>query len=107
MLVRKGDQVAVVTGNYRGTQGRVLRVIPGRNRLVVEGVNLRKRHQRPTQKSPEGGIVTAELPIDASNVMLVCPHCKGPARVRKRHDADGTLERICVRCETPIPVAES
>ncbi len=84
----------------------MLRVIPKRNRVVIEGVNMRTRHQRPSQANPEGGIVTFEAPIDASNVMLLCPHCKGPARVRRRHDADGTLERLCVRCRTPIPVAE-
>lgn len=103
MQVRRGDQVAVVAGNFKGSEGRVLRVEPRRNRLVVEGVNMRKRHQRPTQANPEGGIVTSEAPIHVSNVMLICPRCKAPARIRRRHDPDGTVERLCVRCETPIP----
>lgn len=106
MHVRKGDRVAVIAGNYKGSEGRVLRVIPNGNRLVVEGINMRKRHQRPSQRNPEGGIVTSEAPIAASNVMLICPHCKVPSRVRKRHDADGTLERICARCGTAIPLPE-
>jgi large subunit ribosomal protein L24 len=106
MHVRTGDQVAVIAGNYKGSEGRVLRVIPKRNRVVIEGVNMRTRHQRPSQANPEGGIITFEAPLHASNVMLICPHCKGPARVRRRHDADGTLERLCVRCDTPIPTAE-
>jgi large subunit ribosomal protein L24 len=107
MQVRTGDQVAVIAGNYKGSEGRVIRVEPGRDRVVVEGVNMRTRHQRPSQANPEGGIVTFEAPIHASNVMLVCPHCKAPSRVHRRHDADGTLERLCVRCETPIPVPEA
>jgi large subunit ribosomal protein L24 len=107
MHVRKGDQVAVIAGNNKGSQGRVLRVILKTQRVVVEGVNMRKRHQRPSQQNPEGGIVTFEAPFAASNVMLVCPHCKGPSRVKKRHDPDGTLERLCVRCQTPIPVPEA
>jgi large subunit ribosomal protein L24 len=106
MHVRRGDQVAVVTGNYKGSEGRILRVIPKKNRVVIEGINMRTRHQRPSQANPEGGIVTFEAAIDASNVMLVCPHCKTPSRVRKRHAQDGTLERLCVRCETPIPVPD-
>ena len=106
MQVRTGDQVAVIAGNYKGSEGRVIRVELGRNRVVVEGINMRTRHQRPSQANPEGGIVTFEAPLHASNVMLVCPHCKAPSRVHRRHDADGTLERLCVRCQTPIPVPE-
>ena len=106
MHVRTGDQVAVVAGNYEGSRGRVLRVIPRRHRVVVEGINMRTRHQRPSQANPEGGLVTFEAPIHASNVMLVCPHCDAPARTRVRHDPDGTLERLCVRCENPIPSPE-
>ncbi len=106
MHVRTGDQVAIVAGNYKGSEGRVLRVIPRKDRVVVEGINMRTRHQRPSQANPEGGIVTFEAPIHASNIMLVCPHCKAPSRVRKRHDPDGTLERMCVRCDTPIPVPD-
>ena len=107
MHVRKGDQVKVIAGNYRGTQGRVLRVLPRRNRVVIEGVNMRKKHERPSQANPEGGIVTMEMPIHASNVMLVCPHCEEPSRVRRRHGPDGTLERLCARCDTPIPTPET
>ena len=106
MHVRTGDQVSIVAGNYKGSEGRVLRVIPKKKSVVVEGINMRTRHQRPSQANPEGGIVTFEAPIHASNVMLVCPHCKAPSRVRKQPDADGTLERLCVRCDTPIPVAD-
>ena len=106
MHVRRGDQVAVIAGNYRGSEGRVLHVHPKRNRVVVEGVNMRKRHQRPSPQNPEGGIVTFEAPIHASNVMLICPHCERPSRTRTRRDPDGTVERLCVRCENPVPTTE-
>ena len=106
MHVRRGDQVAVIAGNYKGSEGRVLRVEPRRNRVVVEGINMRTRHQRPSQSNPEGGIVTFEAPIAVSNVMLICPRCGSPSRVRRRHDPDGTVERLCTRCNTPIPTAE-
>lgn len=107
MRIRKGDRVAVIAGNFQGTEGRVLRVIPKRNRLVVEGVNRRTKHERPSQKNPEGGIVTFEAPIHVSNVMLICPHCQEPARVRSRRDPDGTVERLCVTCGNPVPTTEA
>lgn len=106
MKIRRGDRVAVISGNYRGTEGRVTRVIPKKDRLVVEGVNRRTRHERPSQRNPEGGIVTFEAPIHASNVMLLCPHCEEPTRTRTRRDPDGTIERMCIRCDNPIPTPE-
>lgn len=105
MHVRKGDRVMVIAGNYKGATGQVLRTLPSRNAVVVDGVNMRKRHQRPSPQNPEGGIVTFEAPIQVSNVMVVCPHCEEPARYGTRRDADGTVERICKRCENPIPTA--
>ncbi len=101
--VRTGDLVQVLSGNYKGAQGTVLRVIPAKNRVVVEGVNMRKRHQAPSQQNPEGGIVTFEAPMHVSNVMLIDPTTSEPTRVRARLDADGTKERISVRSGNPIP----
>ena len=102
MHVRRGDRVRVMRGNHAGAEGTVLRVLTKENRVVVEGVNLRKRHQRPSQANPEGGIVTFEAPIHASNVMLVDP--KGNAtRVRSRLDKDGTKERVSVKSGDAIP----
>lgn len=103
MHVRRGDRVKVIAGNYAGAEGTVLRVLPKENRVVVEGVNLRKRHQRPTPQNPEGGIITFEAPIHASNVMLIDPTTGEPARVRMRVEADGTKERISVKSGNPIP----
>jgi large subunit ribosomal protein L24 len=103
MHVRRGDRVKVIRGNYAGVEGTVLRVLPKQNRVVVEGVNLRKRHQRPTPQNPEGGIITFEAPIAASNVMLIDPTTGEPTRIRKRVAADGTKERISVKSGNPIP----
>ena len=103
--VRSGDRVEVISGNYKGARGQVIRALPAKRQVVVEGVNVRKRHQRPSPQNPEGGIVSFEAPIRASNVMLVCPHCDAPSRVGRQRDADGTVERLCKRCGTPIPTA--
>ena len=107
--VRTGDTVRVIAGNYEGVTGTIVRTLPSKGRVVVQDVNMKKHHRRPTATSQgevrEGGIFTYEAPIDASNVMLVCPHCDEPTRVTRRHDADGTIERICRRCDNPIPTA--
>jgi len=105
MHVRRGDQVQVISGNYKGASGVVLRVIPRKSQVVVEGVNVRKRHQAPSQKNPEGGIISFEAPIHVSNVMLIDPSNDEPTRFRTRVDADGTKERISVRSGNPIPRA--
>ncbi|MGH7482982.1 MAG: 50S ribosomal protein L24 [Longimicrobiales bacterium] len=101
--VRRGDQVKVIRGNFAGQEGAVLRVLPGETRVVVEGVNLRKRHQRPSQENPEGGIITFEAPIHASNVMLIDPATGEPTRTRARIESDGTKERVSTRSGNPIP----
>ena len=103
--VRRGDRVEVISGNYKGARGQVIRSLPRKRQVVIEGVNVRKRHQSPSPQNPEGGIVSFEAPINASNVMLVCPHCDAPSRVGQQRDADGTVERLCKRCGTPVPTA--
>ena len=99
----KGDRVRVIRGNFRDVEGPVLRVIPAKDRLVVEGVNMRKRHERPTEANPEGGIMTFEAPIHVSNVMLVDPAGGQATRIRVRTEADGGKERIAVKTGNPIP----
>ncbi len=101
--VVKGDRVKVIRGNFREMEGTVLRIDPSEGKVVVEGVNMRKRHQRPTQDNPEGGIVTFEAPIDISNVMLIDPNSGEASRVRIQIDKDGTKERIAVKTGNPIP----
>lgn len=99
----KGDRVKVIRGNFREMEGTVLRVDRQQARVVVEGVNMRKKHQRPTQDNPEGGIITMEMPIDVSNVMLIDPASDEPTRVRIRVEKDGAKERIAVKTGNPIP----
>lgn len=103
MHVRRGDRVKVIRGNFAGVEGTILRVLPGRNRVVVEGVNMRKHHTRPSESNPEGGIMEYEEPIHASNVMLIDPSTGDPTRVRKQIDDDGTKERVSVKSGNPIP----
>ena len=99
----KGDRVKVIRGNFRELEGTVLRILPDEDRVVVEGVNMRKRHERPSMSNPEGGIVTFEAPIHISNVMLVDPTSGEASRVRIREEEDGTKERIAVKTGNPIP----
>ena len=101
--VMKGDRVKVIRGNFRDAEGTVLRVLTGKDQVVVEGVNIRKRHERPTQDNPEGGIITFEAPIHISNVMLVDPAGGEASRIRLRVEADGTKERIATKTGNPIP----
>ena len=99
----KGDRVKVIRGNFRDMEGTVLRVLRDARRVVVEGVNMRKRHERPSEANPEGGIMTFEAPIHISNVMLVDPASDKASRIRIRIEADGTKERIAVKTGNPIP----
>ena len=101
--VRRGDRVKVIRGNFAGAEGTVLRVLPARNRVVVEGVNMRKHHARPTEANPEGGIMEYEEPIHASNVMLIDPTSGEPTRIRQRIEEDGLKERISAKSGNPIP----
>ena len=92
--VRKGDTVVVVAGKDRGKRGRVLRVIPEKNRVVIERVNMIKKHQRPTQKLRQGGIIEREGAIHLSNVMLVDPTSNKPTRIGMRELGDGKKVRV-------------
>jgi large subunit ribosomal protein L24 len=101
--VRRNDNVVVIGGRDRGKRGRVLRVIPGRDRVIVEGINMIKRHTRPNpQRNIKGGIVEREGSIHASNVQVVCPECGRPTRVGRRALGDGRKVRICRKCEGVI-----
>ena len=98
--IKKNDNVIVTTGRDRGKRGRVLRVIPDKNRLIVEGVNVIKRHTKPNPgKNVKGGIVEREASMHASNVQLVCPECGAQTRVGHRILGDGRKVRICRKCD--------
>ncbi|MGE5232321.1 MAG: 50S ribosomal protein L24 [Deltaproteobacteria bacterium] len=98
----KGDTVQVISGDDKGKRGKVLRVLPKTGRIVIDGVNLVKRHRRATATS-EAGIVTFAAPIHHSKAMLIDPKSGEPTRIRRRKDKDGTLERIAVKSDQPIP----
>jgi large subunit ribosomal protein L24 len=98
--IRRNDTVVVTAGKDRGKRGRVLQVQPEKNRLLVEGVNLIKRHTRPNpQKNVQGGIISREASLHASNVQLVCPECGAMTRVGHKVLDDGRKVRICRKCE--------
>lgn len=96
--VRKGDVVQVIGGKFRGKRGKILRVDRDRSRVIVEGVNLVKRHMKPSQKMPQGGIVEKEAPMASAKVMIVCGSCGEPNRVGHRVLPDGTKARYCKNC---------
>lgn len=96
--VKKGDTVLVLTGKDKGKRGKVLQVIPDKNRVIVEGVNKVTKHMRPSRTNPQGGISKIEAPLHASNVMLVCGKCKRPTRAKAKILASGEKVRICSKC---------
>jgi large subunit ribosomal protein L24 len=103
--VRRNDTVLVLTGKDRGKTGVVRQVLPKYDRLIVDGVNMIKKHQRPTQTGGTmmpGGIVTRENPLHVSNVMVVCKECGKPTRSHIRVRADGAKVRVCKRCGADI-----
>ena len=103
MHITKGDLVVVISGEEKGKRGKVLRALPAKGRVVVEGVNIVKRHRRARQQGEESQIVEFAAPIAASKVMLIDPKDDRPTRVRRRVDTDGTVERVSVRSGEPIP----
>ena len=101
MKIRKGDRVRVLSGKDRGKEGVVLRSLPERQRVIVEGVNTAKRHQRPTSMSQAGGIIDKDMPIHVSNVALICGSC-GATRLGYRFDDQGKKIRICRKCKADV-----
>lgn len=94
MKIKKNDQVKVISGNYKGKSGKVLKIFPKKQRVLVEGVNLIKRHSKPSQQNPQGGIVEKEASIHVSNLMVIGPHGT-PTRVGKKILEDGKSVRVC------------
>ncbi len=102
LQVKKGDKVLVIAGKDKGKKGKILRSFPANDRVLVEGTNMIKRHTRPTQKSPQGGIVDKPGPIHVSNIQLICPNCDQPARVGAKRTKEGKRVRICRKCDGEI-----
>ncbi|HEY8352333.1 MAG TPA: 50S ribosomal protein L24 [Sphingomonadales bacterium] len=101
MKLKKNDTVKVISGKSKGKTGRVLRVLGDKTRVIVEGVNLVKKHQRPTQQDQKGGIVDREAPIHVSNLMLVSAKSNQPVRVARR-DVNGTRVRVDKKTGNPV-----
>jgi len=100
--IKKDDKVKVLTGKDKGKIGKVLKVVKKTNRVVVENINVVKVHQRPSQASPQGGIVDKAMPIDISNLMLMCNSCVKPTRIGIKQLEDGKRVRICKKCDQQI-----
>jgi len=98
MNIRKGDEVLVIRGDDRGKRGKVHRAIPRENKVLVEGVNVRKRHMKPRGNIKQAGIIEREAPVDVSKVMLVCSKCSKATRVGLHILEDGTKVRMCKTC---------
>jgi large subunit ribosomal protein L24 len=97
LRLRKGDRVRVLTGKDVGKEGSITRVLPDSNRVIVDGVNVAKKHQRQTRATMQAGIIDKDMPINAANVAILCDKC-GPTRIGYRFDDDGKKIRICKKC---------
>ena len=106
MKLHKGDRVRVLSGKDRGKEGDVMRVLPKSNRVIVDGVNVAKRHQRATKATMQGGIIDKDMPINASAVAIICP-TDGPTRIGYRLGANGGKTRICKKCGNDLPTKEA
>jgi large subunit ribosomal protein L24 len=100
LKLRKGDRVIVLSGKDVGKEGEITRVIPDRRMVIIDGVNIARRHQRPTKATTQGGIIDKDMPIPIANVAIVCPSC-GPSRVGYRIEG-GEKSRVCKKCGTVI-----
>ena len=102
--VKKDDQVYVLTGKDAGKTGKIIAAYPSKGRVIVEGVNIATRHVKPKSQHQQGGIIRQEMPIDASNVMLVCPKCKRPSKMGVKVVENGDKVRYCKACEATVSV---
>ncbi len=103
LKIKKGDQVKVLTGKDRGATGNVTRVLPAAGKVIVDGVNVAKKHQRATKATMQGGIIDKDMPIPVANVALVCTSCGKTTRVGYKIDGDGTKVRVCKKCGGEMP----
>lgn len=101
MKIKKNDQVLIITGKDKGKTGKVLNAMPKREAVVVESVNIRKKHMKPRKQGEKGQIMQMPVPVHVSNVMLVCPKCSKPTRVGYRLDESGK-SRVCKKCQQEV-----
>ncbi|MGQ0831491.1 MAG: 50S ribosomal protein L24 [Microthrixaceae bacterium] len=103
LKIKKGDRVRVLTGKDRGKDGNVTRVMPMAGKVIVDGVNVAKKHQKATRATMQGGIIDKDMPIPVANVALICPSCGKTTRVAYTIDGDGTKVRTCKKCGGEMP----
>jgi large subunit ribosomal protein L24 len=102
LSIKKNDTVLVVTGKEKGKKGRVISVEPKKDKILIERINIIKRHMKPSKKYSQGGIIEKEAPLHISNVMLVCSKCGKPTRIGNTVLSDGKKTRICKKCKEVI-----
>ena len=102
LCIKKNDTIVVITGKEKGKKGRVISVDPTKDRILIEKINMIKRHMRPSKKYAQGGIIEKEAPLPISNVMLVCSKCGKPTRIGNTILSDGTKVRACKKCKEVI-----
>ena len=98
MKIHKGDQVIVLSGKDKGKKAEVVRAIPSRERVILEGVNVAKRHAKPTRATQQGGVIDKFMPVHVSTVALVCKSCDKPTRAGYKFEDDGEKVRVCKKC---------
>ena len=96
--LRKGDEVVVLSGKDKGKRGKIQRVLPRKGTVIVEGINLVKKHAKPTKNNPQGGVIDKAMPLSTAKVMLVCSGCGRPAQIGRDRNPDGSLARVCKKC---------
>ena len=101
MKVKKNDTVLIISGKYRGRKGKILKSFPKMDKLLIEGINLRKKHQKPKKTGDKGQIIEVPAPIHISNVKIICPKCKKATRIGYRIEG-GEKYRICKKCDKTI-----
>jgi large subunit ribosomal protein L24 len=102
MQIKKNDNVLVTAGKEKGKRGRVIAVYPRENRVLIEKLNMIKRHTRPNQQLRQGGIVEKESPISAANVKLICAKCDKPTSITRKAQGDGARVRVCKACDATL-----
>ncbi len=101
MRVKKNDTVLIISGKYRGRKGKILKAFPKKDKVLIEGINLRKKHQKPKKTGDKGQIIGIPAPIHVSNVKIICPKCKKATRIGYRIEG-GEKYRICKKCDKTI-----
>ena len=102
MKLKKGDHVRVLQGKDRGKEGEIMRAFPTEGTVIVQGINMAKRHQRPTRATMQGGVIDKDMPIPVARVALVCRACGQPTRIGFRFDAAGRKLRVCRKCGADV-----